>query len=293
MPVYESLVGLGEREVNEFITRNSVAPIPNPPAPLAKGQDGLKLSHNAAHPFIILGLDDLRGPCPALNTLANHGFLPRNGAASSDQIVTAVMEGDTSMSRVDAFFVDPAAFNQTRFNDEIPLRPSPRLDQGQPELDFTASRIFSAYSEAVCPIAYFVDGCLNNRQLTQAAARSFFVDQRLLADFHRQPAPVTFDIIESMIGQFFAKYPFTPGVNHGKNNYKLMPKTPALSDFCGIYKDLVLRVIPAQYPKPKGQVKDALKKNLGFLFAAVKENHNCTQAFSYGRCLIMSLQDNQ
>ncbi|KIJ48560.1 hypothetical protein M422DRAFT_28318 [Sphaerobolus stellatus SS14] len=37
MPVYEFLVGLGEREVNEFITRNGVAPIPNPPAPLEKG----------------------------------------------------------------------------------------------------------------------------------------------------------------------------------------------------------------------------------------------------------------
>ena len=25
------------------------------------------------------GPDDLRGPCPALNTLANHGYLPRDG----------------------------------------------------------------------------------------------------------------------------------------------------------------------------------------------------------------------
>ncbi|KIJ42070.1 hypothetical protein M422DRAFT_780075 [Sphaerobolus stellatus SS14] len=115
------------------------------------------------------------------------------------------------------------------------------------------------------PLVYFVDDRLNNRQLTQAAASSFFVDQRLPADFYRQPAPITFEFIEPM------------------NNYKVMPKTPALSDFCGIYKDLVLRVIPAQYPKPNGQLKDALKKNLEFLFAAVKENHNCTQTFSYGR----------
>ncbi|KIJ42091.1 hypothetical protein M422DRAFT_171551 [Sphaerobolus stellatus SS14] len=360
MPAYESLVGLGEREVSDFIAHNGVAPIPNPPAPLAKGQDGLKLSNDPAHPFITPGPDDLRGPCPALNTLANHGFLPRNGVARPDQIVTAVMEGlnlgndfakflvyqaflmngnpltnlmsigmhtpltgqnppkpalvgglsqhgtfegDTSMSRVDAFFGDPAAFNQTRFNDLLDFSTKygfngtydlnataefrfQRLQDSimtNPELDFTAPRILSAYSEAVFPLVYFVDGRLNNRQLTQDAATSFFADQRLPADFHRQPAPVSFEVIEPMVGEIFAKHPFTPGVNHGKNNYQLMPNTPALSDFCGIYKDIVLRVIPAQYPRPSSQLKDALNKNLGFLFGAVKQQHNCTQVFPYGR----------
>jgi hypothetical protein len=35
----------------------------------------------------------MRGPCPALNTLANHGYLPRNGIAMPEQIFTAVTEG--------------------------------------------------------------------------------------------------------------------------------------------------------------------------------------------------------
>ncbi|KIJ38005.1 hypothetical protein M422DRAFT_83380, partial [Sphaerobolus stellatus SS14] len=144
-----------------------------PPAPLPAGQNGLKLVNDAAHPFMPQG-NQLRGPCPALNTLANHGYLPRNGVARPDQIVTAVMEGlnlgndfakflayqafllngnpltnlmsigmktpltgpdppkpalvgglsqhgtfegDTSMSRIDAFFGDAATFNATRFKD--------------------------------------------------------------------------------------------------------------------------------------------------------------------------------
>ncbi|KAG2221734.1 hypothetical protein INT45_007140 [Circinella minor] len=31
------------------------------------------------HPYAPPSANDLRGPCPALNTLANHGFLPRDG----------------------------------------------------------------------------------------------------------------------------------------------------------------------------------------------------------------------
>ncbi|KAI1087167.1 Cloroperoxidase [Rostrohypoxylon terebratum] len=39
-------------------------------------------AHNAApsgHPWIAPGPNDFRGPCPMLNTLANHGFLPHDG----------------------------------------------------------------------------------------------------------------------------------------------------------------------------------------------------------------------
>ncbi|KAF8067669.1 Chloroperoxidase [Lyophyllum atratum] len=46
-----------------------------------------------AHPFIAPRRGDLRGPCPGLNTLANHGYLPRNGIASFEQIVNATTHG--------------------------------------------------------------------------------------------------------------------------------------------------------------------------------------------------------
>ncbi|KAI0886753.1 Cloroperoxidase [Annulohypoxylon maeteangense] len=39
-------------------------------------------AYNAApsgHPWIAPGKNDFRGPCPMLNTLANHGFLPHDG----------------------------------------------------------------------------------------------------------------------------------------------------------------------------------------------------------------------
>nr|7ZBP_A Chain A, Marasmius rotula UPO [Marasmius rotula]7ZBP_B Chain B, Marasmius rotula UPO [Marasmius rotula]7ZBP_C Chain C, Marasmius rotula UPO [Marasmius rotula]7ZBP_D Chain D, Marasmius rotula UPO [Marasmius rotula] len=48
----------------------------------------------SAHPWKAPGPNDSRGPCPGLNTLANHGFLPRNGRnISVPMIVKAGFEG--------------------------------------------------------------------------------------------------------------------------------------------------------------------------------------------------------
>ena len=34
---------------------------------------------SGSHAFLPPGAGDLRGPCPGLNALANHGYLPHNG----------------------------------------------------------------------------------------------------------------------------------------------------------------------------------------------------------------------
>ncbi|KAJ6539633.1 Chloroperoxidase [Mycena capillaripes] len=60
-----------------------------PPQPT---ETGLKQIPDAAHPFIAPGPSDQRGPCPAMNTLANHGYIPRNGIASFEEIVLAQVE---------------------------------------------------------------------------------------------------------------------------------------------------------------------------------------------------------
>ncbi|RAR12511.1 aromatic peroxygenase [Stemphylium lycopersici] len=47
---------------------------------------GLKRFPEANYPFQNPGPTDQRGPCPGLNTLANHGYIPRNGIATIGQI---------------------------------------------------------------------------------------------------------------------------------------------------------------------------------------------------------------
>ncbi|KAK1230006.1 hypothetical protein PQX77_006917 [Marasmius sp. AFHP31] len=41
------------------------------------------------HKFIPPGHGDIRGPCPGLNALANHNYLPHNGVATVDQFISA------------------------------------------------------------------------------------------------------------------------------------------------------------------------------------------------------------
>ncbi|KZS94784.1 Cloroperoxidase [Sistotremastrum niveocremeum HHB9708] len=53
----------------------------------------LKVIPDASHPFVAPGPGDKRGPCPGLNTLANHGYLPHNGIASFEQLIEGVEEG--------------------------------------------------------------------------------------------------------------------------------------------------------------------------------------------------------
>ncbi|KAH6905634.1 Chloroperoxidase [Coprinopsis sp. MPI-PUGE-AT-0042] len=106
-PAYQSLSGISERDLEELIPSLPIGFLKPPPGPLKN--NGTRLVADPAHPFIKPGPLDIRGPCPGLNTLANHGYLPRSGIASPQQIVEAVMEG-FNMENGLAIFVTYAAF---------------------------------------------------------------------------------------------------------------------------------------------------------------------------------------
>ncbi|KAJ6592660.1 Chloroperoxidase [Mycena capillaripes] len=59
-----------------------------PPQPT---ETGLKQIPDADHPFIAPGPNDQRGP--AVNTLANHGYIPRNGIATFEELILGQVEG--------------------------------------------------------------------------------------------------------------------------------------------------------------------------------------------------------
>jgi hypothetical protein len=71
-PAHGSLAGLSRAELESAMAGfGQYSTPPPPPGPLEFG--GTKLVNDAAHPFVAPADDDIRGPCPALNTLANHG----------------------------------------------------------------------------------------------------------------------------------------------------------------------------------------------------------------------------
>ncbi|KAG2011105.1 hypothetical protein CC2G_011255 [Coprinopsis cinerea AmutBmut pab1-1] len=90
-PAYASLGGLTERQVEEYTSKLPIVFPPPPPEPIK--DPWLKLVNDRAHPWRPLRRGDVRGPCPGLNTLASHGYLPRDGVATPAQIITAVQEG--------------------------------------------------------------------------------------------------------------------------------------------------------------------------------------------------------
>ncbi|KAI5370767.1 putative chloroperoxidase [Septoria linicola] len=47
-----------------------------------------RVSNTGANRFIAPGPNDARGPCPGLNAMANHAYIPRNGVASIEQFVS-------------------------------------------------------------------------------------------------------------------------------------------------------------------------------------------------------------
>lgn len=54
--------------------------------------NGLKRFPEADHPFKEPGPTDQRGPCPGLNTLANHGYIPRTGIATVGDIISGTQK---------------------------------------------------------------------------------------------------------------------------------------------------------------------------------------------------------
>ncbi|EJD34905.1 heme-thiolate peroxidase [Auricularia subglabra TFB-10046 SS5] len=54
--------------------------------------EGSKRFPEDAYPFIAPGPTDQRGPCPGMNTLANHGYVPRNGIVTVLQTIHATSQ---------------------------------------------------------------------------------------------------------------------------------------------------------------------------------------------------------
>ncbi|TFK18282.1 Cloroperoxidase [Coprinopsis marcescibilis] len=98
---YSSLGGLSDLELRELMPKLKPVIPPAPPGPLAF--TGAKLVDDKKHPWQRQGKDDIRGTCPGLNTLASHGYLPRDGVATPEQIIKAVQEGFNMENRLARF----------------------------------------------------------------------------------------------------------------------------------------------------------------------------------------------
>ncbi|KIJ57322.1 hypothetical protein M422DRAFT_238915 [Sphaerobolus stellatus SS14] len=316
---YQSLAGISERDLAEYEKRIPAVKILTPPGPLK--DNSIKLVNDPEHPHIAAGLGDLRSRYPGLNTLASHGYLPRNSVVTPTQLIDAVQEaynlgnnfvkflvyqgflvndnhltnwsiggknyltgpdppepvnvgglsthGTFEDDTTDAFIGNNQDFNETLFQKTRAFSLTSltaSVMEKNPNFIFVAPRILSAYSEIDFPTIFFV-GRKNSRKLDLDAAQHFLKLMMFLSDFHRQPKAVDFSDIDPLVTQIFNKHPFTPGENYGRtDSFITAPQTPGLFDFCGIYKDFVMRVLKNLYPNPQGQLRMALSTNLVFFY---------------------------
>ena len=142
-PAYQSLAGCPREEVDLFIREHGESLVGAKPSPPALKDISSKLVHDAKHPYVAPGPNDLRGPCPGLNTLSNHGvslifhfdkgpptyppikYLDHSGIVTPQEIVAAVQEGKFTLQLAfDAADID----KQYRLQHGMGIRNVPYLD---------------------------------------------------------------------------------------------------------------------------------------------------------------------
>ncbi|PPQ99166.1 hypothetical protein CVT24_009257 [Panaeolus cyanescens] len=354
-PSHWSLAGLPREELDRVLPTLKFNPPSFPPGPL--NDTSAKLVNDKAHPWKPLRPGDIRGPCPGLNTLASHGWLPRNGIATPEQIMLAVQEGfnmefgtamlvtyaaflvdgnvvtnllsiggkspktgadpdphqpatvgglnthavfegDSSMTRGDAFFGNNHDFNETLFQEMVEV--SNQFGAGKynytvagelrhrriqdsiatnPNFSFVSPRYFTGFAESTFPVNFFIDGRHEDGQLSLDVARGFFQNSRMPDGFFRASSPRSVEGIDIV----FSSHPIEPGRNvGGVNNYVVDPTSADFNTFCLLYTNFVNQTIRGLYPNPTGVLRQALNFNLNILFKAFDGN-NCTQIFPYGK----------
>ncbi|KAF8991584.1 Chloroperoxidase [Cyathus striatus] len=355
-PAYAPLHGLSDDQLNDILTTLHARAIESPPGPI--NDTSPKLVNDKDHPWKAPKAGDIRGPCPGLNTLASHGYIPRNGIATPAQLVAgvqegfnmgydlalfvtyagmlvdgnlvtnllsighktpltgqdppkpatagglnthAVLEGDVSMTRGDAFFGDNHNFNETLFQElsifadrygggfynftsiaEFRWHRIQESLAANPEFTFTTPRYYTAYADCMFPLLFFVDGRVGNEQLSLEHTRGFFQDGRMPDGFHRSNGSKGIDVIGDGITRLMAAHPIKPGRNQGTGNYVLDTTNDGLTPFCSLYTRFVNETVRSLYPNPTGVLLDSLNANLDFFFEPFK-GLNCTQIFPYGK----------
>lgn len=148
-----------------------------------------------------------------------------------------------------------------------------------PTFSFVSPRYFTAYAESLFPVHFFIDGRQKDGQLDLDVALGFFRDMRFPDGFFRSDGPQAADGLAAVA----AAHPVPPGGNQGKlNSYTPDPNSATLSNTCKLYVDFVNDIIKGLYPAPKGVLRDALNRNLNFLYEFIG-SPTCPQIFPYGQ----------
>ncbi|KAJ3543178.1 heme-thiolate peroxidase [Fusarium decemcellulare] len=200
---------------------------------------------------------DFRGPCPMMNTLANHGFLPRDGKNLTQEVVVSglkrginlhealgtqmfkqsiianpepnatfftldqlnrhnVLEHDSSLSRLDAYFGNNHAFNQKVFDTTKAYWTAETVDtkmlangklfrqiqsrSTNPNYTFTSRTDTFSMGELAAPVLVFGDKA--TATVPRNLMEYFFENERLPTElgWQKKKNPVMVEDVMQMLG---------------------------------------------------------------------------------------------
>ncbi|KAJ7099512.1 hypothetical protein B0H15DRAFT_797141 [Mycena belliarum] len=239
------------------------------------------------------GPNDQRGP--AMNTLANHGYIPRNGIASFEEITLALMEAfnlelifganmaanNMDLLQLGKFGDNGPDGDNTVFNVETLVgikKQNILMDQAaNSEFQFAARRMNAAYGEASFLLNVFANG--TTKQATLPIIGSFFRNQTFPPNWFRAASPVTGAMNGVAVSALLAAVPTPPGRNNAQGVYVAdpAPPPPFNSSFgCAAYFDQL-----ANTPGVLVNTTGIFKKNVELLadieFQLASANPGCTQ----------------
>jgi len=146
-----------------------------------------------------------------------------------------------------------------------------------PNFNYSSTRYFAAYTEAVFTYMLFVDGLSQYpRRLDMDAARSFFQFGKMPSGFHRASQPLSSVGNAKESDELITSRPdITPGYNNGKVNSFIAQPLTASFDTCHAYEAFVELVVQL-YPNTTGDLLNALKTNLHYFYEGFTAA-NCTE----------------
>ncbi|KAJ3519596.1 heme-thiolate peroxidase [Coprinellus aureogranulatus] len=317
-PSYGSLAGLSEREASEIVAGLPHVTPPTPPGPLKF--NGTKLVYDRAHPWQPLRKGDIRGPCPGLNTLASHGYLPRDGVATPSQIITAVQEG-FNFDNALAVFTTYAAHlvDGNLVTDLLSIggkTPKTGKDAPPPAIigGLNTHSVFEGDSSMTRGDDFFGDNHSFNQTLfdqfvefsNRYGAGSY--NMTVAAELRRRRIEQSiatnpkFDFTSPRDSKFpkdfwrapeplgpigiidiFLAYPIAAGRNvNGTNTFTPDPDSADFNSFCKLYTDFVNKTVKSLYPSPTGILRRNLIINLRYFYSGIA-TAGCEEQFPYGQ----------
>ncbi|TFK17602.1 hypothetical protein FA15DRAFT_683494 [Coprinopsis marcescibilis] len=304
-PSYTSPCGLRGRQPEDTAAYLDAKLPLAPPGPL--NYTGTKLVDDASHPWKAGRRGDIRGPCPGMNTLASHGYLPQDVVTYSTHLLNGNLvtdlisiggkttktgpspplpalatglsnhrtsEGDASLAAINTAEGIIGDYYNLSIAAELCYHGVQESIAINPEFSFTGFRHKAAYSEAVFPVNFFVNGCHHGtdkaRQLDMDSALSFF----------RATQPTAIEGINII----YIAHPVKPGRNvNGVDSYVADHSLGSLADTCVFYTGFINVTVCGLYPEPTGVLLRNLNINLGFFYDALVDQGlvDCPQVFPY------------